>query len=136
MFKRIRAALTIAVLFTSAFCFAQNTNSGDIRGTVTDATGAVIPGVTVTIQDVDKGTTRTFTTDGAGLYDTGSIVPDHYLLTFSKSGFKTLVRGPILLEVGVDGISVQLEVATRKSRLKSTRTSPCSIPKAEPRNRP
>ena len=110
MWIRIRAALPIALLFSGAICLAQNTNSGDIRGTVTDQTGAVIPEVTVTVQDVDKGTTRTFNTDSAGLYETGSIVPDHYLLTFSKAGFKTLVRGPIALEVGVQGINVQLEV--------------------------
>jgi protocatechuate 3,4-dioxygenase beta subunit len=65
-------------MLTAAAGFAQNTNSGDLRGTVTDPTGAVLPGATVTVQDVDKGVTHTYTTDGAGLYDTGSIVPDHY----------------------------------------------------------
>jgi hypothetical protein len=67
--------------------FAQNTNSGDIRGTVTDSAGAVIPGVTVTVRDVDKGVVKTFTTNGAGLYDTGPIVPDHYLIDCTKEGF-------------------------------------------------
>jgi hypothetical protein len=117
MMTRIRAAMTIAVLFTGAICFAQNTNSGDIRGTVTDQSGAVIPGVTVTVQDVDKGITRTFTSDGAGLYDTGSIVPDHYLLTFAKSGFKTLVRGPLALEVGIQGINAELEVGNTEVKI-------------------
>jgi hypothetical protein len=53
---------------------AQNTNSGDIRGTVTDATGAVLDGVTVTVLDVDKNVTHTYVTNGSGLFDTGSIV--------------------------------------------------------------
>jgi hypothetical protein len=35
--------------------FAQNTNSGDIRGTATDSAGAVIPGVTVTVRDKERG---------------------------------------------------------------------------------
>lgn len=92
--------------------YGQNTNSGDIRGSVTDPTGAVIPGVTVTVTDVDKGVTRTYTTDGAGLYDTGSIVPDHYKLTFSKQGFEKLVRGPITLDVGVQGINAQMKLGS------------------------
>ena len=101
-------ALAAAVCAGSLGMYGQNTNSGDIRGTVTDPSGAVIPGVTVTVLDVDKGDSRTFTTDGAGLYDTGSIVPDHYKLTFTKSGFETLVRGPLTLDVGVQGINATL----------------------------
>jgi Carboxypeptidase regulatory-like domain len=85
MWKFIRSNLVIALIFSGATGFAQNTNSGDIRGTVTDSTGAVVPGVTVKVEDVDKGVTRTFMSDGAGLYDTGPIVPDRYLLTFMVS---------------------------------------------------
>src|SRR6202453_473869 len=103
----------VLALFVCAGCgrglFAQNTNSGDIRGTATDATGAVIPGVSVKVQDVDKGVTHIYTTDGAGLYDTGSITPDHYLVTFTKDGFGTFVRGPISLDVSVQTIDAQLK---------------------------
>ena len=94
-----RFSIVLAVSLCVSSAFAQNTNSGDIRGTVTDATGAVIPDVTVTVTDVDKGTTSTHVTDGAGLYDTGSIVTDHYTLTFTKEGFSTFVRGPVTLQV-------------------------------------
>jgi len=109
---RIRSGLVVAGLLYGVLSFAQNTNSGDIRGTVTDPTGAVIPGVTVTVTDIDKGVKHTYSTDAAGLYDTGSIVPDHYTLTFSKDGFETLVRGPVTLQVGVQGIDVQLSVGS------------------------
>jgi hypothetical protein len=89
---------------------AQNTNSGDLRGTVADATGAVIPGATVQVKDVDKGEIHNFVTDGSGLYDTGPIVPDHYLITFTKQGFTTFVRGPITLDVSTQTINAQLKV--------------------------
>ena len=109
-----------ATVLATALCmcaataaYAQSTNSGNIRGTVTDSSGAVIPGATVTVIDVDKAVTRVFTTDGAGLYDTGPIVPDHYRLTFTKSGFQTLVRGPITVEVGVQGVNAQLPVGSQ-----------------------
>ena len=95
--QRVRMHVLVSLLITSAV-LAQNTNSGDLRGTVTDATGAVIPGVKVEVRDVDKGVVKTYVTNGAGLYDTGSITPDHYLLTFTRAGFGTFVRGPITLK--------------------------------------
>ena len=101
-------ALAAVVCAGTLGLHGQNTNSGDIRGTVTDPSGAVIPGVTVSVLDVDKGVTRSFTTDGAGLFDTGPIVPDHYKITFTKSGFESLVRGPLTLDVGVQGIDATL----------------------------
>ncbi len=107
-----RTLLLLAGYAAGTSSFAQNTNLADIRGTVTDITGAVVPGVTVTVLDVDKGDTRIFTTDGAGLYDTGSIVADHYKLTFTKDGFQTLVRGPLTLDVGVQGINVSLQTGS------------------------
>jgi hypothetical protein len=91
---------------------AQNTNSGEIRGTITDSSGAIIPGATVEVKDVDKGQVHTYTTDGAGLYDTGSIVPDHYLITVSRDGFQTYVRGPITLDVSTVVIDAALSIGT------------------------
>ena len=102
--------LLVAACLSAAVAHGQNTNSADIRGTVTDPGGAVISGATVTVKDLDKGTERTFTTDNAGLYDTGSIVPDHYLVTITASGFKSLVRGPILLDVGQQSLNAKLTV--------------------------
>lgn len=110
MSKMTRFTVALAVTVCASVALAQNTNSGDIRGTVTDASGAVVPGVTVTVDDVDKNVTHTYTTDGAGLYDTGSIVPDHYTLTFTKDGFTTFVRGPITLEVGTSTVNGHLTV--------------------------
>lgn len=124
MWRRISHGVVLAALLSSVVCIAQNTNSGDIRGTVTDTTGAVIPGVKVTVEDVDKGVTRTYTTNAAGLYDTGPIVPDHYRLTFEKPGFKTLVRGPITLNVGVQGLNVQLPIGSTQQRIVVTTNVP------------
>lgn len=86
---------------------AQNTNSGDIRGTVTDASGAVISGVTVSVLNVDTGISKDYVTNESGLYDTSSIIPGSYKITFSKDGFEKYVRGPVTVQVGlttVDGI--------------------------------
>jgi len=94
----------------SGACLAQNTDSGDLRGTATDSTGAVVPGVTVTVTDVDKGVVRTYLTDAAGLYDTGAIPEDHYLVKFSREGFETYVRGPVTVAVGIQTVDAILQV--------------------------
>ncbi|WP_263367905.1 TonB-dependent receptor [Edaphobacter bradus] len=107
---RFISSLVAAGCLSAVAGFAQNTNSADLRGTVTDATGAAIAGATVSVQDVDKGITRTLVTDAAGLYDSGSIVPDHYLVTISAPGFKTLVRGPLTLMVGTETVNGQLAI--------------------------
>jgi hypothetical protein len=90
--------------------FAQGVGSGDIRGTVTDGTGAVVPGVTITVLNVDTGVSKDFTSNGDGVYDTSSIVPGRYKLTFGKQGFETFVRGPITVDVGYIGVNVQLKI--------------------------
>ncbi|HEY2472392.1 MAG TPA: carboxypeptidase-like regulatory domain-containing protein, partial [Terracidiphilus sp.] len=91
---------------------------------MTDPTGAVIQGVSVSVRDVDKGDVHTFVTDGAGLYDTGSIVPDHYEISFTKEGFTTFVRGPITLDVSVQTINAQLKVGSTSQQVSVTTDVP------------
>ncbi|RRA49850.1 TonB-dependent receptor [Acidipila sp. EB88] len=118
--KRIQAlplGFLCLFLLPGGHALAQNTNSGDIQGTVTDNTGAVIPGVTITVFDVDKSESRTLTSNDAGVFDTGSIVPDHYKLTFTKPGFTTLVRGPITLAAGTSDLDAQLTVGSENQQV-------------------
>ena len=124
MWKLIRTSFAIAVLMTGVLGYAQSTNSGDISGTVTDSTGAVIPGVTVTVKDVTKDVTHTYMTNGSGVYDTGAIVADEYLLTFTKEGFKTLVRGPITLTVGSSTVNAALSVGAATQKITVTTNLP------------
>ena len=123
--KSLRNGALLALFACSSIgVFAQNTNSGDLRGTVTDQTGAVIGGVTVEVKDVDKGETHTFVTDSTGLYDTGSIVPDHYVITFKKDGFTSFVRGPITLDVSIQTINAKLKVGTTSQEVVVTTDVP------------
>ena len=99
--------LPTAILCLAGLGLAQSTNSGDIRGTVTDPTGARVPNAKVTVLNVDTGVSRDYYTNVDGLYDTVSILAGTYRITFSKEGFTTLVRDGITLQVGapitVDG---------------------------------
>jgi hypothetical protein len=103
-------SIPLVLMFGSLACLAQSTNSGDIRGTVTDTSGALIPGVTVTVVNVDTGVTHAFTTNDAGLYDTNSIVAGSYTVTFSKDGFGKLVRGPVSVQVGFTTVNGEMKV--------------------------
>ncbi len=105
-----RWVLPLLLTFGSGVCFGQSTNAGDIRGSVTDSSGALIPGVTVSVLNVDTGISKDFVTNQDGLYDTSSIVAGNYRITFSKDGFEKLVRGPITLQVGFTTVNAQLNV--------------------------
>lgn len=95
----------------SSMC-AQNSNSGDIRGTVTDSSGAVVPGVNITVTNNDTGVQNKYVTNSSGLYDANSILPGNYTLEFSKGGFVTLKQGPILLQVGIITVDAVLKVGS------------------------
>lgn len=124
MSHKTQFCMVLAVSLCAGTAFAQNSNSGDIRGTVTDASGAVVPGVTVTVLDNDKGVAKSYVTDGAGLYDTGSIVTDHYTLTFAKAGFDTYVRGPITLNTETLTINGTLRVGSASETVTVTTDVP------------
>ena len=62
------AYLFASVLLASATLWGQTTGTGTIDGTVTDTTGAVIPGVQITATHVATGATHTTVTNGSGFY--------------------------------------------------------------------
>src|ERR1700683_3885016 len=99
-----RNSMKSFVRWTFVFCFllgmsrpalSQNRSSGEIRGTVLDASGAVLPGVTVTLVDLNTGVKTVLTTNADGIYDSVSTRTGSYNVSFEKAGFKKLVRGPI-----------------------------------------
>jgi hypothetical protein len=100
------------VVVTAGVVRAQNSNSGDIRGTVTDSSGSRIPGVNVTVLNNDTGVITKYATNNDGLYDTNSILPGNYTLTFNKQGFDTVKRGPVALQVEIVTVDAQLKVGS------------------------
>jgi len=109
-----------ALLFFATGAFAQST-LGTILGTVTDASGAVIVGATVTITNTDEGTSRTLTTDANGNYEAVNSKPGHYTVEVTKTGFKAenlhdleivarqTLRVDVALQVGQATQMVQVE---------------------------
>ena len=95
---------------SSGIMFGQSTNSGDISGIVSDSTGAAVPGVTVTVANINTGVSKVYITNNDGVYDTSSIVTGTYKITFAKSGFSELVRSSVTIVEGSTTINAQLGV--------------------------
>lgn len=112
MHKKIWLAPIAALAFMACahVGHAQSTNSGDLRGTATDASGALLPDVSVTVTNLDTGVVTHLTTNSAGLYDTSSIVVGTYSLKFEKSGFATVEHAKVTVQVGTSTINAMMEV--------------------------
>ncbi len=107
---RFFAVAAMACFLTVAAAFAQNRNAGEIRGTVLDKSGAVIPGVAITIQNTATGVVTKIVSDSTGVYDAASVAPGTYSVAFEKRGFKTLVKSNIVLHVEAITVDAALEV--------------------------
>lgn len=86
---------------------------GGISGTVSDASGARIPGAQVTVTNADKGINRVLTTNEAGLFNAGSLTPDSgYAVKVTKDGFEASEVKAIVVQVGqVVNLNVALAVS-------------------------
>jgi protocatechuate 3,4-dioxygenase beta subunit len=71
-----------------------------VTGTVSDPTGAVIPGAEVTVTQASTGVIRTAVTDATGKYLIAQLAPATYRIEIKMSGFKTAVRENVELLVG------------------------------------
>ena len=74
-------------------------STATINGTVHDSSGAVIPGATVVLHNVDQNVDRTVTTNDVGYYVIENIIPGNYTLSMSKEGFTTAQQSGITLVV-------------------------------------
>src|SRR6266852_1522874 len=83
-----RTSIRVAALcFTIAWPFAAHAQEVSISGTITDATDAALPGVTVTALHVDTGNTFAGVTDTAGQYRIGAMRPGMYRIAAELAGF-------------------------------------------------
>src|SRR6201985_296647 len=82
--------LCLVVLSIAAFSVsaAHAQFRASIQGTVTDTTGAVIPGATLTLTDIDTNHVITATSHASGVYTFNALPTDHFNLTIIAKGFK------------------------------------------------
>ncbi|MFZ2083197.1 MAG: carboxypeptidase-like regulatory domain-containing protein, partial [Candidatus Sulfotelmatobacter sp.] len=98
------ASRMFLILMICAFSLpglAQST-AGRILGSISDQSGAAVTGATVVVTDVDRGTSRTLTTDQAGAYVAADLTPGTYKIHVEAKGFKSVERPNVVIEVATD----------------------------------
>jgi hypothetical protein len=88
----------LLLLFRCADPLHAQTTAG-IAGSVSDTTGAAVPGAQVTLRSVETGAVRTAVTNDAGFYEFALLPPGLYVLEVQKPGFKRATREDLRLEV-------------------------------------
>lgn len=88
-FRAILFLFLIACLASAVTAWAQSTSTGTLAGVVTDSSGAVVSGATITLTDIATNTPRTTTTNDAGRYIFVDVNPGTYNLDVTKQGFAT-----------------------------------------------
>lgn len=125
MQSRLWVSILATLLLSSGPLVAQ-TITGALRGTVTDPSGAVLPGVTVELAGERQiGGTQTAVTDRDGQYRFVSLTPGAYEIKASLAGFKTIIRQAVRVEVGrTFDVDFVLEVGSLEENITVTAESP------------
>src|SRR5688572_17978606 len=122
-FTALLAALAIAVSASSAW--AQSQTTGEIFGKVTDESGAVLPGVVVTLTGPSLLQPQTATTTETGSFQFPRINVGTYTVKFELPGFKTVVKEGIAVTVGFSAnVSTQLGVSAVQETVTVTGETP------------
>ncbi|SEG72982.1 TonB-dependent Receptor Plug Domain [Bryocella elongata] len=98
----VRLALGAAILLCGLApnARAQSSTSGAIAGTVTDISGALLPGVTISVKSNDTGATRSATANSSGEFQVGNLMPGSYTVDITGDGFETFEDKTVLVTVG------------------------------------
>jgi carboxypeptidase family protein/TonB-dependent receptor-like protein len=129
--RTLRASIGVLLtllLSVSAFGQSQAAN-GSIEGTITDSSSGVLPGVTVTITNLETGAERSVTSNENGFYRAMLLPLGRYRVVAELQGFKKFDRAGITLQAGeIANVNVTLEVG----QVNETVTVTSEVPVAQP----
>jgi outer membrane receptor protein involved in Fe transport len=132
--KSILLSCLVFSLLVGPAAYAQGVGaSGQVRGTVFDPSGSVVPGASVEALDIRKGTRYSTTTDSSGQYQFPSLPPSAYELTSRHGGLQTEIQKGLEVQVGetstvdfhmaIAGATVQVEVSAEPLAIETSRGS-------------
>lgn len=125
----IRSLFLICLgFFLASGIWAQSTTDGAIGGIVTDPSGAILPGATVTATNLGTARTSSATTDGAGRYLIGHLQPGTYSLEITAKGFGGFKAPNVIVEVGrATPIDATLGVEAQRETVVTTAEAPVLV---------
>jgi hypothetical protein len=109
--KRFGVIVALMLFSVAPFALGQSTvGTGNIQGTVTDPTGAVVPAAAVQITNRDTGQKVKVTTTGSGTYNSGTLQPGNYTVRVQAAGFEA-IDTPAVVQVGnITPVNVKLGI--------------------------
>src|SRR5205809_7954207 len=123
-FGRFVTAIVALIALGTCLVFAQ-TSTATILGVVRDASGALVPGVSITVKHTESGQTRTVVSGERGTYNAPLLPVGAYEITTTMPGFKQQVRSGIDLVVGQQAvINLTLEVGAAAEQVTVTEEAP------------
>src|SRR4029078_1196134 len=115
----------LTVLSLVSVAFAQTTGTATVVGTITDNTGAIVPGASVSIVNTETQFVSNGETNAEGAYYVPNLKPGTYTLTVQAQGFKRYVREGVILRTSEQPrIDVQLEVGAVTESINVTGSAP------------
>ena len=93
-------AIVMMFVLTADSASAQTAGAGTITGSLTDQSGAAVPGATVLVHNTDTGIDRSTTSNDSGIYIATFLQPGQYEVSVSKAGFARLIRKDLTVQVG------------------------------------
>jgi hypothetical protein len=112
-----------ALLAFAASLFAQTAGTGTIIGTVTDASGAVVPAAKIDLKELATGVVRSAVSNSVGQYTFAGVQPGAYSVQGSHPGFQSMAVPEVQVEIGRSyTINLELEVGTTQAVVEVTST--------------
>src|ERR1700757_4201650 len=107
------ACMVVCLVLASSLAYSQGIgSSGDIQGTVTDPSGALLPRATITVLDTQTGLRRAAMTDSSGQFRVTNLAPAVYDVSAQASGFAEAIRKGVVVSIGQTVVSdFQLKVS-------------------------
>ncbi len=118
--KKLRVSMMLFALLLPGVLAAQSTTNGAISGTVTDATGAVLPNITVGLKSTEKGFTSSAKTNAQGFYQFALLEPGKYAITISAPGFTTSTLATTVSVGATSSVNAKLEVGAAGTTVEVT----------------
>jgi len=135
---RVARLGSISLHFIAAWCVAASAPplfvqvaAGEITGVVNDQARTTVPGVTITVTNIDTNRQRVVTSSGDGVYAAPTLAPDNYRIDVQLSGFKPVRREGIRLSTG-EKARIDFDLVVADVREQVTVTADAPILRARP----